>query len=120
MARDEQMRKAVALCVVAAWALLVGMSFADTIEDARKASAREDHTADQAVQQALSTPAVKPVSLSPAVLKPHPMFKASGYAPIDAPRIIQSAASRPLAFTWHDPPLAHRFRLFQFLSAYRL
>ncbi len=64
MLRAERLRKAIAWGVVAAWALLVSTAFADALEDARKVSPQEDRQRDQAVQQALGPPAVKPTALS--------------------------------------------------------
>ena len=120
MSRADRLRKTIALCVVAAWASLAGMAFADALEDAREVSAREDQTADQVVQQALSTPAVKPASLSFELIKPRPTPQSNHHPVVDFPRILRLATARPLALTLHDPPLSHRFRLFQFLSVYRL
>ena len=117
---SNQLRKAVALCVVATWALLVGLSFADTIEDTRKVSAREDNRDDQAVQEALLTPAVTPVALSSKLITPHPAFELGHYVVTDVLWGVPSAASRLLASTLHDPPLLHRVKLFQLFSVYRL
>ncbi len=120
MFRSDRLRKAIALCVVVAWASLVGLSFADTIEDARKVSSHEDSRDDQAVQGALLTPAVKPVSLSSKIIKPHSTFELGHYFVTDALWIVPLASSRSLASTLHDPPLTHRFKLFQLFSIYRL
>ena len=120
MLRSDRLRQALALCVVAAWASLAGLSFADTLEDARKVSPRENQTADQAVQGALVTPAVKSAPPSPHVLKPRPLFTSSRHPAIHPPGIVQVATSRPFTFTLHDPPLIHRFKLFQLFSIYRL
>ena len=114
------MRKTIALCIVAAWTLLAGMAFGDTLEDAWKVSAREDRTADQTVQQALSTPAVEPAYLSYKVIKPRPAFKLSHHPVIGFLRATQLATSKSAALSLHDPLLAYRFKLFQFLSVYRL
>ena len=118
--RSDRIIRILALCVIAAWASLVGVSFADTIEDARKVSTHEDSHSDQAVQGALLTPAVKPASLSSEVIKSHPAFESGQRMMSHAPWAVLSVPSRPLALTLHDPPLTHRFRLFQFLSVYRL
>ena len=120
MLRSDQSRKVIILCVVAAWALLAGMAFADALEDAREVSAREDQTADQTVQQALSTPAVKPASISSELSKPCPTFESHHHPVITFPRALQLATARPLALTLHDPPLTYRFKLFQLFSVYRL
>ena len=120
MSRSHRLRKAIALCVVGAWASLAGMACADALEDAREVSAREDRTADQVVQQALSTPAVQPASLSSERIKPRSTFESRRHPMIDGPRIQRFAAARPLALTLHDPPLPRGFKLFQFLSVYRL
>ena len=120
MSRSDRLRKTIVLCVVAAWASLAGMAFADALEDAWKVSAHEDQTADQVVQQALSTPAVKPAHVSYRVIKPCPAFESSQRMVSHAPWRVLSATARPLAFTLHGPPLTHRFKLFQFFSVYRL
>ena len=120
MFRSDRLRKAIALCVVATWVSLAGMAFADAPEDAREVSARENQTADQVVQQALSTPAVKPAPPSSELITPRPAFESRHHPVIDFPRILRLATARPLALTRHDPPLAHRFKLFQFLSVSRL
>ena len=120
MVISNPMRKTVALCIVAAWALLAGMAFGDTLEDARKVSAREDSASDRAVQQALSTPAVEPAYLSYKVIKPRPAFESGHHPVIGFLRVTPLATSRPVALSLHDPPLTHRFKLFQFLSVYRL
>ena len=120
MFRSDRVRKTIALCIVAAWASLAGMTFADTLEDAWEVSACEDQTVDQAAQQALSTPAVKPAYLSYKVIKPHPAFESSHHPVIGVLPITRLALSKPLALSLHDPPLTHRFKLFQFFSVYRL
>ena len=120
MFRSNRLRKAIVLCVVAGWASLAGMVLADALEDAREVPAREDQTADQMVQQALSTPVVKPTSLSCELIQPYPTFESRHHPVIDVPRILQLATARPLVFTLHDPLLTHRFKLFQLFSVYRL
>ncbi len=121
MLQSARMRKVVALCVVAAWAYLVGVSSADAIEDARKISPHEDGQSDQAVQQALATPAVKPASLSSRVTPPHPTFE-----PVHHPLAqIASSTQRITPNAWDatlhgPPPLLHSVRLFQLFSVYRL
>ncbi len=121
MLRSDRLGKAIVLGVVAAWALLVGTSFADALEDARKVSAHEDSRSDQAVQQALVTPAVKPTSLSWSVPPPQPAFE-----PIHHPLAHASSSARlATPSSWdaalHGPPLSlHRFKLFQLFSVYRL
>ena len=114
------MRKTIALCIAAAWTLLAGVAFADALEDAQKVSAREDQTVDRGVQQALSTPAVKPAHLSYTVIKPRPAFESSQRIACHSPWFVLPAIARPLALTLLDPSLTHRFKLFQFFSVYRL
>ena len=118
--RSDRLRKVIALGVVVAWACLVSTSFADTLEDARKVSPHEDSRDDQAVQRALLTPAVKPVSLSAKIIKPQPTFESGHHLVTDALWIVPLASSRSLASALHDPPLTHRFKLFQLFSVYRL
>ena len=120
MSRSDRLRKAIALCVVAAWVSLAWMAFADALEDVREVPAREDQTADQVVQQALSTPAVEPAHLSYKVIKPRPAFESSQRIVSHAPWFVLLAIVRPLSLTLHDPPLTQRFKLFQFFSIYRL
>ena len=120
MFRSDRLRKTIVLCVVAGWAGLAGVVCADALEDAREVSAREDQAADQIVQQALSTPAVKPASLSFGLVTPRLTFASGHYPVIDFPRMLQLVAAKPFAVTLHDPPTPHRFDLFQLFSVYRL
>ena len=120
MFRTDRTKKTIVLCVVAVWAALAGVVCADALEDAREVSAREDQTADQIVQQALSTPAVKPASCSFALIASRRVFEPGRHPIIDVPRMLQLAAAKPFAVTLHDPPPPHRFDLFQLFSVYRL
>ena len=121
MLRSDRMRTVIALCVVAAWASLAGLSFADTIEDARKVSPHEDSQNDQAVQQALVTPAVRPTSLLWSVTPAQPTFEPSHQPLAHAFSSARFATSHSWNAALHDPPpLLHRFTLFQLFSVYRL
>ncbi len=121
MLHSDQLKKVTALCVVATWACLVGTSFADTLEDARKVSPHEDSRNDQAVQGALITPTVKPASLSSSITPPYPTFEPIHHPLAQALSSAQLTTPNSWDATLHDPPLLlHRIKLFQLFSVYRL
>ena len=117
---SDGLKKATAFCVVASWAFMAGMACADALEDIREVSAHEDQVADQVILQALSTPAILPGSLSFDSITPRPTLDSHHSSGIDVPGALQLSLAQPLIFVRHDPPLRHRFKLFQLFSVYRL
>jgi hypothetical protein len=114
------MRKIIALLVVALWAVMVSISFADSLEDAHEEPNPTDQVTDQAIACALATPRVKPTSVLSRIRKSRRTFNPICCSGFDVARLIQLTALRVVKPTLCVLLLAYRLRLFQFLCVYRL
>lgn len=116
MPMSDQIKRIVAVCVVAAWVSLFGVTMAEAFGYFHDTP---EH-ADQTIEQVLSTPADDTISLSDqfttvqhhvalisAVIDPDP----------HAAQLAYSIACRAVA---QGPPLRHPPKLFQLFSVYRL
>ncbi len=111
-----QIKRVVALCIVAAWMSLFGVTVAEAcgyLQDT------PEHT-DQTVEHALSTPADQTASLSDHLAGNQQFVGFVKAVMKHDPNADQMACSIVCRVVAHSPPLRHPSELFQLFSVYRL